>query len=108
MGIFGQIAGEGLGKLAGQYFGGDKGADIGGQIGRFAGSYAPFARGGYVCPCEAKRMKKLRKRMRKGGIADEEMAEMARGGYVAPAQPNPFLGYKTMPYRHGDANYMMF
>ena len=72
MGIFGELAGEGLGKLAGQYFGGSKGADIGGQVGKFAGSFLPFKKGGKV------------RRMRKGGIAGEDMGAeaMKRGGRV--------------------------
>lgn len=112
MGYLGELAGEGLGKIAGSYFsGGNKTAeDIAGKVGRFAGSYLPFAHGGYVCPCEAKKMRKLRKKYRKGGVAGEDMgmAEMAMGGQVAPAQHNPFLGFKPMPYRHGDANYLMY
>ena len=72
MGIFGEIAGEGLGRLAGQYLGGDSARDIGGQVGKFAGSFLPFKKGG--------RAKKMR-RMRKGGPAvDESMEAMKMGG----------------------------
>ena len=50
MGVFGEILGNGLGQLGGQYFGGDEGRRVGGAIGSAIGgsSLIPFKKGGRV------------------------------------------------------------